>query len=106
MIFEATVEESAISEEIKPISYYNKARELLRFLDEHPEVLTNIQDKNPEEKTRYKAPSKLNYKPRGGKPTIDFTATELKVDLGIALAKKDYPELLRCFFGLSRILGY
>ncbi len=63
----------------------------------------------PQRETEYAKKVKVGEKVHNGKRTfhevVDYTATDLKIDLEIALGRDEEEEVASCFYQLSRLMN-
>ena len=84
-----------------------RAHYLLRLI-KRENLLAGLSPLSPEDKTQYKKALRRVRKLKGGKPPIDYTAVEIKIELEKALDDQPVnPALVaKYFYPLSRIIGF
>ena len=82
-----------------------KANELSSFLKRNPDTLAGLKIISAEDRVKY-THKHNSMKQKGGTSPIDFTATELKVDLERALSAHDVPQIAISFYQLNAIIHY
>lgn len=86
---------------------YQKAVQLITFLDQNPETLTRLSPAT-REVTEYmkRGRGKLPRSKKGGKAPLEFNAVETKIDLEAALRTYNTKEVIRNYHRLAKMVGW
>lgn len=84
------------------------ASNLIKFIREG-ELIPGLSQMapDPDQRTQYKHKPSKTYKRKGGKPPVEYTATELMIDLERAIddEEPDLDVVATYYFPLARLVG-
>lgn len=86
-------------------AFLAQVRDLLRLTSDTGASLSQLRVIDVGQKVQYKHQPSRHIKSKGGKPPIDFTAVELRVDLEIAYKAGDMPNMRLNYYKLRRLIS-